>query len=492
MSTTTHLVRTIAVALAWLLLAVPANAQTSSPFQPPAEGLGRYVINSGGGLDTGCTYRSGGPLIIRFAIPSVVHPDYIRPDGTLVNASTLIANGVIGSQAILRMPVFDIDSSAATSGFSREVDRLSLNGVFKKTLTGLNNTWTDDSLVVPINELKFQSAASPGVMNELRIDIDTANVGVGEFWCMAVDWIATEFDVAAPYILTHGINSDASTWDDDHSPNVLTRLAERGVLFGRFSVTSNGSVSGNAAQLKTLITNFLAPLKSKVVHIIAHSKGGLDAQYLASLSPDFKILSLSTLSTPHYGSVAADLSIVQKTDADERINSGEDPNGYASTYVGTWTFGQGPQRPGLDDLTTTSAAEAISLRVRGNIRPTFTIGADADLNASDELENSEAEGLFPQPWLTGYGARRAWRVLGEFSAAPIVSLRTVPGLLWSRTVLTYRTSPTLTFRANDIVVSEVSANPFYGTSLGNQLNNHGTVKNGTSINDILDRTVPLR
>jgi pimeloyl-ACP methyl ester carboxylesterase len=490
---TSAVLRVLSLALVCLAAPAAAFAQTSSPFTPPEEKLGLYVQNSGGGLDTGCTFRSGGPLIIRFPIPATMHHDQVRADGTLANAGLLVGNGVIGAQAVLRMPVFDIDSSGGGQGVAPEVDAVTFNGVFKKTLTGINNTWTDDSIVLPIGELRFQSTNSPGVMNELRIDIDTANVGNGEFWCMAVDWVSVTFDAAAPYVLTHGIDAQATTWDQGTAPGVLTTLQQRGVLFERFSLVANGGSAGNAQMLQPLIENFLEPLKADVVHIIAHSKGGLDTQEMQALGPPFRILSLSTLSTPHRGSVAADLSIVQKTDADDKINTGRDPNGFASDYVDTWTFGQGPQRPGLDDLTTYRATAAIASGLRGNIARTFTFGANADLNGNNELEDGEAAGLFPATALTGYAARRAWRVLRDFSAAPILSITQRPGRLWgTRTVLTYQTIQAPTPQANDIVVTLASANPGYGTPVANVAANHGTVKSGANVSQILDRTIPLR
>ena len=70
----------IACAVA-LLASVPALAQTTSPFPPPDEDMGKYVINSGSGLDTGCTYRSGAPLIVRLKVPSPVNKTQLNADG---------------------------------------------------------------------------------------------------------------------------------------------------------------------------------------------------------------------------------------------------------------------------------------------------------------------------------------------------------------------------------------------------------------------------
>jgi pimeloyl-ACP methyl ester carboxylesterase len=478
-----------AFALAAALCAQQALAQNSSPFPAPTEKLGTYVTNSGSGLDTGCTYRGGGPLRITIPVPAVVNPNQLNADGTLKDPQKLVANGVLSAQATIRFPVYDIDDKADTGGsFAPERDQVSFNGVAKKTLEGFNNTWTDDSIIVPIEEIKF------GKDNELRVDIDTANVGSGEYWCMAVDWVAIEFEATPPYILQHGISANESTWEGAAAQGVIAALEERGVLFTRFSLgaaaSGNGSVAANATELNTRITDFLKPLKGDKVHIIAHSKGGLDSQALQAMGPEFQIVSLSTLSTPHLGSVAADLSLIQKQEADDKVNNGTDPNGFAASYVGTWTFGQGPQLPGLRDLSTYAATAALTSGLRNNISNTFTMGADADLNGDNDLTTNESAGLFPG--VAHYAAERAWLVLRDFSSAPM-TLTTVPGYLWgTRTVLTYTTNVAPQPQPNDIVVTLNSANPGYGTPLGNSAANHSTVKTGVNVNTILDTTIPLK
>lgn len=464
---------------------------TTSPFEPPEEKLGVYVVNEGQGLDTYCSFRSEGPLVIQLSIPAVVNDEEIGADGKLINPGKLIQAGVLGANVLIRFPVYDIDSGAYTEpyGYSPERDKVYFNGKFIKLLEGLSDTWTDDAFIVPIGEIKFASAKSPGAVNELRVEIDTANVGLGEYWCMAVDWVAAELDCAAPYILAHGIASDASTWDDSDAHGVLSTLQSQGVRFERFSVTSHGTAIGNGVQLLGLIRNYLEATKADKVHIIAHSKGGLDAQAMQALGPPFKVLSLSTISTPHLGSVAADLSIIQKTIADEKINAGNDPNGFAGQYIDTWTFGQGPQLPGLADLTTYRATAAIASGLRGNISPTFTFGADADLNLDNELQDQEISPMFEKGFLTAYYAgRRAWRVMRDFSSAVTLSTTTVGG----RTVLVYITVQATSPQPNDIVVTVSSANPSYGSPLGNSPANHSTIKTGVLIQEILKKTVSMR
>src|SRR5438876_1461240 len=100
-----------AVALMVLTMRV-LLAQTSSPFSPPKERLGVYMINSGPGLDTGCTFRSGSPLIVRLAVPATMNANEINSDGTLKDPNKLTASSLLGATARIRFPVFDIDSAA--------------------------------------------------------------------------------------------------------------------------------------------------------------------------------------------------------------------------------------------------------------------------------------------------------------------------------------------------------------------------------------------
>ena len=460
-------------------LSSAVGAQTSSQFDPPVETLGTYVLNSGPGLDTGCTFRSGGPLIVQIPVPAVINPMEIGADGFLINPQKLIDNKVVSSEAIIGFPVFDIDSGANTGGqFAPEMDDVSFNGTFKKVLMGINNQWTDDAIIVPIGEIKF------GEDNELRVDIDQGNIGAGEFWCMAIDWVAIEFKVAAPYVLAHGIAAQADTWDESSAPGVLSALDDRGVLHTRFSVGANDTTGANAGALRGPIQSFLDGIKADKVHVIAHSKGGLDTQALAQLGLDFEILSLSTLSTPYLGSVSADLGIIQKATAANKINVGADPKGYAADFIGTWTFWFGPQLPGLADLTTYGRAGAIGFG--GGIGAIFSIGADANLNGDQDLQSNESAG-FPGP---DYVARRSWRAVRTFASAVILSIEKKRFGLQQRTVLTYRTVLAGGPRPNDIVVTVASALA-QGTNLRTSPNNHVNMKTGENIDLFLDRTIPL-
>lgn len=475
--------------------------------EPPKElqgkdALGTYLVDTGAGLDTGCTYRSGGPLVISVPIPEVVNPKYIDSNGYLTDSQKLIKNKVIGSQQVdIFFPSFDIDNEATglNQGESPEIDIITFNGKTynPSKMAGKNNEWVMQRFTIDIKELKF----GPSAKNELRIDIDTANVGVGELWCTAVDWVAVDFDVSAPYVLAHGINSDLTTWDDASAPGVLNYLDELGVKYNRFSVTPNGSAENNGKDLEKKILPWLKSMKSDSVHMLAHSKGGLDSQAMVAQTTnknEFKVLSLSTLSTPHMGSVASDLSLLElgKIDHYDKIeNSSADPNKWVNAYLNAaWVgieSGLAPARPGLDDLKTSAYSSALSNRFRGNIPNTYSIGASADINSNGELDDSEANGMpvFGSEKLL----RSAWHVIRDYSSAQFVRVDTRKGTIYgTNKVLVFSTTTAPTPQANDIMVSETSANPSYATPLGNVTANHSSIKNAAAVEALVARTITLR
>lgn len=67
-----------------------------------------------------------------------------------------------------------------------------------------------------------------------------------------------------------------------------------------------GSIETNAAQLKRYIERVMTECGTEKVNIIAHSKGGLDSKYMITeFGMDDSVASLTTLCTPHKGSIIA-------------------------------------------------------------------------------------------------------------------------------------------------------------------------------------------
>lgn len=87
-------------------------------------------------------------------------------------------------------------------------------------------------------------------------------------------------------------------------PSVLRKHGAE-VWFG--DQDGNAVIEDNAAGLVPVLENILKTSGAEKVNIIAHSKGGLEARYLIStLGQGAHIASVTTLSTPHHGSLTVD------------------------------------------------------------------------------------------------------------------------------------------------------------------------------------------
>jgi triacylglycerol lipase len=90
-------------------------------------------------------------------------------------------------------------------------------------------------------------------------------------------------------------------------PGIEETLIAAGHRVAVPSLSKTRGVAHRAAELKRFIRERFPDDK---VHVIAHSMGGLDARYMISrLGADDRVLSLTTIGTPHRGSAFADWGI---------------------------------------------------------------------------------------------------------------------------------------------------------------------------------------
>lgn len=90
-------------------------------------------------------------------------------------------------------------------------------------------------------------------------------------------------------------------------PGIEDAIAAAGHRVGVPNLSKTRSVAHRAAELKRFIGE---RFPDEPVHVIAHSMGGLDARHMISrLGMEDRILSLTTVGTPHRGSAFADWGI---------------------------------------------------------------------------------------------------------------------------------------------------------------------------------------
>jgi len=443
----------------------------SSPFDPREEDDTRFVVDTGSGLDTGCTFRDGGPLVITLKVKRFVGDD--------PNAAA--SKGLLSKQAHIRMPAFDVDVNGAP-GFPPEVDRVSFNGHDLGSLTGDNNIWKLNEFDVPIDWVKFPSKGSPGspptpADNTIQIDIDTASPPDQFNWCTSIDWVEIEFDAVAPIFLVHGTNAQSNSWD----PNFTAFFGQSGAPWSNdINLQANGSILGNGGLLATRVQELADMFGAKKCHIIAHSKGGLDSRaYLNNqYNPDkLKVLSVYTLSTPHHGTIVSDI-IVAKRAATNPESSNADIK-YLVDH--DYSFVSTPQQPAIGDQMTTSMASfnAMYPSVPGDVK-FYNYGADADLNHNGRIEGPETAQLFPGAlpnFMAAAAGTAMYRAIGNVASISVM-VGTRKGRIWGTNTFTSIevASTNNPLAVNDLVTSVASAHSPGGIFLAQLAANHSSMK----------------
>ncbi len=116
----------------------------------------------------------------------------------------------------------------------------------------------------------------------------------------------------APVVLVHGLlgfdRIRVGPWVlADYFRGVPEALAAGGNRVLRASLSPTGGVAQRAAELKAFLDR---ELPKEAVHLVCHSQGGLDGRYLVSrLGQAHRVLSLTTVGTPHRGSSFADWGV---------------------------------------------------------------------------------------------------------------------------------------------------------------------------------------
>lgn len=112
-----------------------------------------------------------------------------------------------------------------------------------------------------------------------------------------------------PIILVHGI-SIRDSWSISSWGRIPKYLSRGGADVYLGQTQAWASYKTNAKHIRDKVDEILLKTGKSKVNIIAHSKGGVDARYaIAQLDLGEKVASLTTVSTPHRGTCAADMAM---------------------------------------------------------------------------------------------------------------------------------------------------------------------------------------
>jgi hypothetical protein len=446
--------------------------------------------------------------------------------GYLLNANSLIANGIVSEKVTILMPAYDIDDqpyldqfdcdgdNIADENLTHEVDEVFLNDKKIGILKGESLAWNLNTFDVDISKIKFPSAPGETAINQFRIDVDVANqdvvlssgaIGCGNGWSTSIDWIGILYQAASPVILVHGINSKGSAFADfqagldisyvvsDASIELQDLPTPEPIPAGCPDIPYNNSIDWNVRLLQQKIPQIAQLYGTDSIHLITHSKGGLDSRgYLSSIadSPpeiplgtmggvpvksELKVLSLVTLNTPHQGSVLSEYGVEARQLSELQ-----------ATLAGLTTFYAAKKQEGAYycDLTPARASEFIaSTKLPGGIQ-TASVATDADINGDQQITDplvgdDESAGYPPIPIASNYAADTLYQLTGS------VAHVTVSVSVDDKVTIT--TIPTYAFKPNDTIVTQSSASlyPTYLITGWNHLNVHSAQNAKTIATDAL-------
>lgn len=271
----------------------------SSPFAPREANDSLFVVDQGPGLDTGCTFRSGGPLVFDIEVDRVLGDD---------ERDLLVSNGLLSQYASLRMPAYDVDFDAVVPPYNPERDRVRFNGevVPEEWLTGENDVWKMNQFLVPVEWVNFADDPGEGgtpepAVNTITIEIDTANTD--ELWCTSIDWAELSFTMPRPTVFAHGILSSHEIWLQPWSAT----LQGAGIYtHDSLDMGALDSIGNNAGKIGVAVEETRQRYGVDSVNMVVHSKGGLDSRHYVEGNEG--VDRIVQLGTPNAGSPLADLA----------------------------------------------------------------------------------------------------------------------------------------------------------------------------------------
>ncbi|MBX9717407.1 MAG: hypothetical protein K2X36_01010 [Microbacteriaceae bacterium] len=292
------------------------------------------IVTFGCGED--CTSPQTKEFPVSRTVGSGLSEDF--PEGRLIKYDAMVGSGAIDALGCVSV------SSANSSNVNVTIT-VTLNGATWKTFTIPKQSRRQFDLPISPELIRFAVRTSPGSgssprpgRNILRATISPTS-GICNFCGAAVTLYNFRFNALAPILFVHGRGS-SKDWFDKRG--FLERFRSSGFGFAFATSPRNSNSIVDAVDLVTsgqdvalAISQTLAEFGADRLHIVAHSKGGLWSR--ASLGGTFAgrppVYSLTTLSTPHQGSVLADISFGFSTlGRFSRIISGE----FNGAYIAAW------------------------------------------------------------------------------------------------------------------------------------------------------------
>lgn len=477
----------LSIAQVGLCADYPAHSGASpTSFDAIAKPSDTYVVNDrdSGTLDRYLFRGSSGY--------EIVIPINIRR--YLGDLDTLRQKGLVGKMARLYVPAYDVDAATfpvldcdrddIPDQLRPEVDEVYFNGELIGTLNGDNNLWKfNDRFQIPIEKVHFPTSPGGTGVNTVSIKVDVANRDVvlssGQVgcrvWATEIDWAALKFEATSLVALVPGLSgSPTSLTNSGYKDRIRSELGLPSEILAhsRFEASLQACQGGATPSMVQHATEMRESLKEVAerygtdsVHLIAHSKGGLDARmFLRNLeaSPlklkvgtmsgqpvysELEVNSMATHGSPHAGTSVAD-------------------------YLVASTAGLGLPLlvSDLCDLSTQTMAQVNGSLPLPSKTSSVLISGDADEDGNGTISDSEANGN----QMANPTANRWHRIVRDYARFDVdIQIDPLSGM----PILIPIGVPAVVPQPNDTMVSVASATAAPGAHGSSHFHgkNHGTI-----------------
>ncbi len=198
-----------------------------------------------------------------------------------------------------------------------------------------------------------------------------------------------------PVVLMHGAAGFGEILGIEYFFDVTDSMAEQGYLGLASVVDPIASTSDRSRQVQANLDTWVNEGQGRRFNLIGHSQGGLDARYLAGALEDQRIVSVTTISSPHHGTPVADVTagLVDITGVD---------SAYIELALSTLTSAIGV--PTLDYVgqlssLTTAGMEAFNVEVPNRDDVYYASWAGRSCSAIDWACQTDNDGEIVAPYL---------------------------------------------------------------------------------------------
>jgi triacylglycerol lipase len=280
--------------------------------------------------------------------------------------------------------------------------------------------------------------------------------------------------------MLHGNGESGAFWD---RLNFTTPFQQAGIPYDNSISNPTQLIVKNVAELVTKIPFIATKFGVKHLHLVAHSKGGLDSRGFLKTLPiegQLAILSVTTLSTPHHGSVLADY-IRDARGASARSSDASKRTAFFQTLAGDYDEGrQNLNTKFVSDFNQQNLPLPQSFIVDGEETQVkyFSWGADANIDNSmsllgnptitnDELAGTGHDNLW---YLSEWGGNLVYRTLYYVS-----STRWEWAIVGGERVRVVRETQNQSVQPNDMLVTITSSKIEPYIPMTDLKRNHATI-----------------